>query len=333
MKNTSIKMDRVLALSMRPKHFDDLVGQEPLIKSIQSQFKSNRIPHSFLICGKVGTGKTTLARIISNRIHELMKSEKVYDTQEINAANYTGIDDIRKIIDQMKFKPMPPSRAKVVILDESHQLSVAAQNALITETEDVPNHVFYIFCTSNPSKIIPALQRRAYIIKPRILNDADIKKIVYNSCQKASFNNKSNIDELIEGLISYEINSPGIILQVLERYISGMNVIESICPSNDNSNTFSVEIDILKVCRNVTQGNWTECTKVLKQCSKNDAIPLKCCIMGYLKSVLLNSSGKKAAAAAKAIQLFPANNELDDTNMLPKMLSCVCLCCAYFNNN
>src|SRR4051794_1808865 len=114
---------RVLALSMRPKSLDELVGQDKMVECISNQFATGRMPHFYLISGPIGSGKTTFARILAR---DLLHPAEI---EEINAANKTGVDDVRALVDKMRYKPVHPKKNRVVILDEAHQLSNSAQNA------------------------------------------------------------------------------------------------------------------------------------------------------------------------------------------------------------
>lgn len=324
--------DRVLALSMRPKCLDELVGQDELIGTLTSQFASNRIPHFYIISGPIGAGKTTLSRILALILQTQVKCESIkdlhnlpwndykkYDIHEINAANKNGIDDIRSIVEMMKYTPMAPSKAKVVILDEAHQLTNAAQNALLTETEDVAKHVFYIFCTSAISKIIPALQRRAYIVSPKPLDSEAIGELIQKAKERVEF--EGEVEPLVEALKMHDICSPGLILQAAERYFSGIPAHESVLASVENS-----KIDTMALCRAVAKGDWKACAGQLKDATKTDVTTLRSCVLGYLKTVLLKSIGSKASGVARAMQTI-ATHQMDDTVCLPSFMASVCLAC------
>jgi DNA polymerase-3 subunit gamma/tau len=110
--------------SLRPNNLNDMIGWN---NDLKNMFESGRIPHFFLIKGSTGTGKTTISRIIS-RMLQYKKLEDIdygvplgnYDITEINAADKNGVDDIRELIEKIKYKPHEPSLSKVIIMDEAH---------------------------------------------------------------------------------------------------------------------------------------------------------------------------------------------------------------------
>ena len=328
-KKRKVGEDRVLSLSMRPKFLNDLVGQQELIDSLSVQLKTGRVPHFFILSGPVGSGKTTLARIIAlclqvnqKNFDDLTSEDwdryKSFDINEINAANKNGVDDIRDLVAGMKYQPISPSKAKVVILDEAHQLTTAAQNALITETEDVYDYVYYIFCTSTINKIIPALVRRAYVITPKSLTRTAISTLLNRARDKSGFT--GDIEELTDALVNNEIASPGLVLQAAEKFFCGIPAIESVTRMD------SSKLDSLAICRAVASGNWTTTSKLCKDVVKADTYMLRSCIAGYLKAILLKSSGPKGVKLANAIKCL-ADSQLDDSICLPSFLAALFLAC------
>ncbi len=323
--------DRVLSLSLRPKSVAECVGQDDLITLLENQFNSGRVPHFFIIHGPIGSGKTTLARILAlalqldpaegeRRLHltaDIATSWRRYEIREINAANTNGIDDIRAIVESVRYKPLPPSRARVIIMDEAHQITIAAQNTLLTETEDVAAHNYYIFCTSNVTKIIAALQRRAYMINTSPLKEESIRELLERA--KTATESEEDIEPLCKALLENGVTSPGLILQAAEKFLNGMPAAEAV------TNTDITGLDTMAICRGVTAGAWPAVAKLLKTVSKTDIIPIKMSVCGYLKAVLLNSSGRKAVGIAKAIATIMADPYNDS---LPLFLSAMCLACA-----
>jgi DNA polymerase III delta prime subunit len=309
---TPTKKSRVLALSARPRHFHDLIGQEKLVASMLSQFESKRIPHFFILSGGVGSGKTTLARILSIHLQNGdYDNYKKYDIREINAANQTGVDDMRAIIESMRFQPIAPSKVKIVILDEAHQLSVAAQNVLITETEDVNPHVFYIFCTSIPSKIIDALKRRAFHLTPAPLSTEKIQELIQKTAESIAFTEDTK--ELLDHLIAEGISSPGLILQACERFFVGLPLLNATNPN----------LDSLGLCRSVASGNWELTKDFCRHIGKSDIIPVKVAVSGYLRAILIKGDSDKDFGLANAIKYI--SDALD--NELPSFTASLYMAC------
>jgi len=161
---------RVLARKYRPQTFEDLIGQDILVQTLTNSIIQNRIAHAYLLTGVRGIGKTTTARLIgmslncSNRSKEKcepcgnciscisIREDRNLDVIEMDAASKTGVDDIREIIDNVKYKPVS-SKYKIFIIDEVHMLSKNAFNALLKTLEEPPPHVKFIFATTEVKKI------------------------------------------------------------------------------------------------------------------------------------------------------------------------------------
>jgi DNA polymerase-3 subunit gamma/tau len=164
---------RVLARKYRPRSFDDLVGQEPMVRTLKNAFETGRIAQAYMLTGVRGVGKTTTARILARGLNysipgkidrptidmpelgvhcaEIMEGRHV-DVLEMDAASNNGIDNIREIIEAVRYKPVS-ARYKVYILDEVHMLSGAAFNGLLKTLEEPPEHVKFIFATTEIRKV------------------------------------------------------------------------------------------------------------------------------------------------------------------------------------
>jgi len=184
---------RVLARKYRPQTFDDLIGQEAMVRTLSNAFASGRIAHGFILTGVRGVGKTTTARIIAKGLNcvgpngtdgptikpcgvceyctSIAESRNV-DVFEMDAASRTGIDDIREIIESVRYRPAS-ARYKVYIIDEVHMLSKQAFNGLLKTLEEPPPHVKFIFATTEIRKVpITVLSRCQRFDLRRI--DADL---------------------------------------------------------------------------------------------------------------------------------------------------------------
>ncbi|MGP2490628.1 DNA polymerase III subunit gamma/tau [Mesorhizobium sp. PUT5] len=163
---------RVLARKYRPSNFSELVGQEPMVRTLTNAFASGRIAQAWMLTGVRGVGKTTTARILARALNyrtsevnqpsvdlsvpgehcqAIMEGRHV-DVIEMDAASHTGIDDIRDIIDRVRYAPVA-ARYKVYIIDEVHMLSTQAFNGLLKTLEEPPPHVKFIFATTEIRKV------------------------------------------------------------------------------------------------------------------------------------------------------------------------------------
>lgn len=136
-----------LANKYRPKSFDDVTEQKYIKEILENQIKTNSIKNAYLFCGGAGTGKTTTARIFANEINRGQGNPI-----EVDAASNNGVDNVRTIIDDAKFKPLD-SEYKVYIIDECHMLSTGAWNAMLKLLEEPPKTTIFLLCTTDPQKI------------------------------------------------------------------------------------------------------------------------------------------------------------------------------------
>lgn len=139
--------EQSLAVRYRPQSFDELTEQSYIKIILENQIKTDSIKNAYLFTGPAGTGKTTSARIFANMINE-GKGNPI----EIDAASNNGVEQVRTIIDDAKFKPID-SKYKVYIMDECHMLSIGAWNAMLKLLEEPPKTTIFIMCTTDPQKI------------------------------------------------------------------------------------------------------------------------------------------------------------------------------------
>jgi len=145
----------VLARKYRPSDLDGLIGQDALVRTLRNAISSGRLAHAFLLTGIRGVGKTTTARIIARTINNIPADETLeghIDIIEMDAASNRGIDDIREIIGEARYKPVQLAY-KVYIIDEVHMLTKEAFNALLKTLEEPPPHVKFIFATTEIRKV------------------------------------------------------------------------------------------------------------------------------------------------------------------------------------
>lgn len=166
--------DLSLAIKYRPKTFDDVTEQQYIKDILLNQIYTDSIKNAYLFCGGAGTGKTTTARIFANQINE-GKGNPI----EIDAASNNGVDQVRIIIDDAKFKPLE-SKYKVYILDEVHMLSIGAWNAMLKLLEEPPKTTIFLLCTTDPQKIPATILSRVQRYNfQRISFDGIVNRLKY----------------------------------------------------------------------------------------------------------------------------------------------------------
>ena len=158
----------------RPTSFEDVAGQKHIVKTLQNAVLQNRIAHAYLFCGPRGTGKTSIAKIFAKTINCESKTVRPCgkcenciaaqqgnhpDIIEIDAASNNGVDEVRDLIEKIKYAPLK-GKYKVYIIDEVHMMTSGAFNALLKTIEEPPAHVIFIFATTEPHKVLPTIISR-----------------------------------------------------------------------------------------------------------------------------------------------------------------------------
>ncbi len=176
---------RVLARKYRPADFSALIGQEPLVRTLTNAFAAGRIAQAWMLTGVRGVGKTTTARILARALNyrtadidqpsidlqalgehcQAIMDGRHPDVIEMDAASHTGIDDIRDIIEQVRYAPVS-ARFKVYIIDEVHMLSTQAFNGLLKTLEEPPPHAKFIFATTEIRKVPITVLSRCQRFRP-----------------------------------------------------------------------------------------------------------------------------------------------------------------------
>lgn len=158
----------------RPQTFDDVVGQQHIVTTLTNALDQNKLAHAYLFSGPSGNGKTSIAKLFAKAINCVSEDEMICDTcdnceatrqgihpdiVEIDAASNNGVDEIRSLIEKVKYAPLN-GKYKVYIIDEVHMLSLGAFNALLKTLEEPPSHVVFILATTEPHKVIPTIISR-----------------------------------------------------------------------------------------------------------------------------------------------------------------------------
>ena len=243
---------QVLYRTYRPSRFDEVVGQEYIVKILKNTIKNKRIAHAYLFAGPRGTGKTTIAKLFAKAINcedfneeacdncpscLAFKENNHPDIIELDAASNNSVDDIRETIEQVPYSPIV-GKYKVYIIDEVHMLSSSAFNALLKTLEEPPAHVVFILATTDPQKIIPTVLSRCQRYNFSKISNLNMEKKMVEILNKEhlQYENKA-LDEvamlaeggmrdalsILEQVLSY--NNDGIFLEDVQR-IFGLSTKE-----------------------------------------------------------------------------------------------------------
>jgi len=202
----------VLARKWRPQTFDDLIGQETVVKTLKNAIASEKVVHAYLFSGPRGIGKTSAARILAKALNcspgptsepcgncanclAIVKGSSL-DVLEIDGASNTGVDDVRELRETVKYAPSS-GRYKIYIIDEVHMLSTQAFNALLKTLEEPPSHVIFIFATTEPKKVPSTILSRCQHHAFRKIPKAKIKERLLKISQAENINIREAAVEMI----------------------------------------------------------------------------------------------------------------------------------------
>ena len=193
-------MTKALYRKYRPLKLADVVGQDDAIRQLQTQLTNQKISHGYLFVGARGCGKTSVARIFAHEINhfDYQLEDNYIDIIEIDAAVFTMVENIRELRDKAMLAPTT-GKYKVYIIDEIHMLSKNAFNALLKILEEPPEHIVFIFATTNPEKIPATILSRVQIFHFKLADKSIMQPFLENICQKEGINiEKDALSLLIE---------------------------------------------------------------------------------------------------------------------------------------
>lgn len=280
----------VLARKYRPQNFNELLGQDALVQTLTNAIKNNRLHHAYILTGIRGVGKTTTARIIAKALNctgkdghggatinpcgicencRAISESRHIDVLELDAASRTGVDDMREILDGVRYKPTN-GRYKIYIIDEVHMLSKSAFNALLKTLEEPPSHVIFIFATTEIRKVpITVLSRCQRFDLQRLTIDTLVKHF-QNIIAKESLTAE---DEALHLIAKAADGSCRDGLSLLDQAISlgggavKTDIVKNMIGLADRTQTFELFEKLLA-------GKVDEVVNTLAEMYKNGATPL-----------------------------------------------------------
>ncbi|MCK9520635.1 MAG: AAA family ATPase [Dehalococcoidia bacterium] len=279
-------MTGVLALKYRPETFDDVIGNQDVIEVLKNQMSGSGQPlsHSILLHGPTGCGKTTIGRIIARTL-----GAEGGDLQEVDSADFRGVDTIRDIRKQSRYKPLGSS-CRVWILDEVHRLTNDAQSALLKELEDTASHVYYILCTTDPQKLLPTIRGRCASFQVRTLTEKEMKKLLLKVVKREG---ESLDKDVYEQIVQDSMGHPRNALQILAQVLA----VDDDKRLKVAKRSAEKQSQIIELCRGLIGGApWPKISTILKGLKQEDPEQIRRAVLGYCQTVLLNDPNDQVAS-------------------------------------
>lgn len=280
-----------LQIEYRPTDFDQFYGNSQAIAALSAKLSRDSCPHTFLITGPSGCGKTTVARIIATVLGALEEGEDAensLDYRELNTADFRGIDTARSIISSMRLSTVS-KKCKVYFMDECHQISKDAQEALLKALEDTPDHVYFIFATTDPQKLKNTFRRRCSKVVLTAVQKQELIDLMQGIIEAEE---KSIPEEVLEDIVDVAEGSPGIALGLLDDVID-LSEDEMLDEIQKRKETTTAAIDLCRAL--IKKSKWGTISKILREIKETEKPEdVRRAVMGYCTSIIIKGDNPRA---------------------------------------
>jgi DNA polymerase III subunit gamma/tau len=263
---------------------DQIFGNSEVVLALSDMLADpEKCPHSFLLTGPTGCGKTTIGRIIAERL-----GSRGNDFREIDSADFRGIDTVREIRKQSLYAPLE-SDCRVWLVDECHKMTNDAQNALLKILEDTPSHVYFILATTDPQKLLPTIKGRCSPFQVNPLNDAQMMKLLL---QVVRDEGESLAKAVCEQIIQDSFGHPRNALQILDQVLR----VDPEKRLETAKRSAQEQSESIELCRALlARKSWGEIRGILSGLKDQEAESIRRHVLGYAQAVLLKSDNTQAA--------------------------------------
>ena len=307
----------------RPCTIDEFVGNNKIKHLVKNYLTTNTLPHSLLFTGNAGCGKTTLARIVALHLNcENLQDDNAclscpsclsilnsnsFDVVEINVASNNGKAAAEDVANSLSSAPFT-SKHKIIIFDECHMLSTAAKAVLLKHMEDCYSHVYLMFCTNEPDKLIPkneeekgqAFLDRCERLNLRPVTSEELYDMLENVCQfeGANYNKEilSYVSDLSKGIPRKALNNLGKVLADASWDLTTVKDLLEGLLLDDNS------VETINLCKALLAKDFGNCCELFEQlCKKAPVESIRIAVCGYFVGCLKRSKGKGGVAMSNAV--------------------------------
>ena len=268
----------------RPTSFDEIVGQEEAVSSLETLLKRDKenIPHAMLFSGPRGTGKTTLARIVAAEL-----GADGPDFIEVDSAQFRGIDSIREMRRNMQLAPRG-GECMVWLLDECHELTKTAQDALLKALEDAPAHVYIMLATTDPQMLLGTVRSRCTIFETQEMSTDELEGLII---EIADAEEKKVPKDVVRQIAADSCGAARDALVILDSVIDlPQKKMKAAAARSAEQQNESIEL-----CRAIMKGaKWDAVRKILKGLQKEQPERIRRHVLSYASSVLMGGQNERA---------------------------------------
>lgn len=293
----------------RPTDWDDVIGQDTIVSSLRNAL-AKKASQTFLLVGPSGTGKTTLARIAASKVG-CDKSGLL----EVDAATYTGIDDVRQITSTLHYRPMTGT-TKVIIMDEIHMLSKNAFSALLKSIEDVPSWVYWFLCTTDAAKVPKNIKTRCTTYNFKPVSTSVLKELLQNIASKEKLKPIKGVIELCASEAEGSPRQAIVNLEVCANVKDKEEALELLESASESAEA----IDLARLL--MGKPNWRKVQELLSKMKQLNPESVRHVVRAYMTNVILAAkSESQAGSLMEVLDAFSTPFPSSD-GISPLVLAC-----------
>lgn len=300
-----------LHVKYRPQRFEDVKGQDPVIRSLAAALAAKARPHVFLFTGGPGTGKTTLARIVTKQLG--VASNNVV---EVDAGASGGVDVMRDVMEPLRYHGFGDNPYKSVILDEAHMLTKQAWTSLLKTIEEPPEHVFFFFCTTEASKVPTNIQTRCLAYHLRQVPREDILDLLDEVCEEEGIRTPGKILQQIAAACEGSPRQALVMLAKLQEVDDPEEAARLLETPSDNK-------EVIDLCRMLIKGDlrWDRMVSTIKELPEMSPESIRIIVISYLNACLMGAKTEREAGRILNL-MYPFSRSFNPTDkMAPLMMA------------